>query len=111
MVGPRIRIWRSGDSPESVLTDKSVLYKTTEGRPPIAPPTPGRPQHDAQLRDAVAMIRQMQREKAMPPPPVPTEEEIRATARPATFLRRSVFPVPLHAPGRSYIGGLPRLPP
>jgi uncharacterized protein YwqG len=106
-----IRIWRSGEAPESVLTDESALRKTTEGRPPIAPPTPGRSHHDEQLRQAFELIRRMQREQAMPPPPVPTEEEIRATARPAIFLRRSVFPVPLRAPGRSYIGGLPRLPP
>jgi uncharacterized protein YwqG len=42
---------------------------------------------------------------------VPTEEEIRATVRPAIFLKPAVMPVPLDHPGRSYIGGLPRLPP
>jgi hypothetical protein len=105
-----IKIWRSGASPESVLLDTLGLRKAGEGAK-IAPPTPGKPQDNEELRRAVATLRQWQRERAMPPPPAPTEEEIRATARPAIFLRRAAFPVPLHHPGRSYIGGLPRLPP
>jgi hypothetical protein len=83
-----------GDGPEALLNDK---------------PAPAN--DDAQLRQAVATVREIQRRNAMPPPTVPTQGEIRATARPAIFIKRAAFPVPLDRPGRSYFGGLPRLPP
>lgn len=94
-----IMIWRrGGDGLESLLTDES---------PPRGTP----PDPNAELRQAVATVREIQRRNAAPPPPVPTKGEIRATARPAIFVRQATFPVPLDHPGRSYIGGLPRLPP
>ena len=69
------------------------------------------PEETAQLRASLDIVRRMQRENSAPPPRLPTEEEILATARPAIFLHRTALPVPLDHPGRSYLGGNPRLPP
>ena len=77
---------------------------------PVAPRARA-PEETAQLIESIAMIRRMQREASMPPPPLPTEEEILATSQPAINLHRSALPVPLDHPARSYLGGQPRLPP
>ncbi len=71
---------------------------------PMAPPSAA-PDHSA-----LGMVRQMQRERTEDTPRVPTEEEMRASTRPAIHLRRAALPVPLDHPGRSYLGGLPRMP-
>lgn len=103
-----ILVQRAGaESLEELLADKSTPPEGTT----TAPPVRGTPEYDAYMRQAVARIREIQRINALPPPPPPTADEIRATAQPAICLRQATFPVPLDQPGRSYIGGLPRLPP
>lgn len=77
-----------------------------------APPTPAPAQAPIFTREHAAALRQALEfnRAARQPPPELSEEEVRATARPAIFLRRASLPAPLDDPGRSYFGGLPRLP-
>jgi hypothetical protein len=75
-----------------------------------AQPPAGTPERTRQLQDAVDMVRRMREARERPPPPVPDEQEIRASARPAVFVHRTDLAVPLDHPARSYLGGLPRLP-
>jgi len=98
---------------ESLEIDTSALRKAIETPKPMpaAPPAAGTREHARLVFEGIELVERIQREQAMPPPPLPSEEEIRATARPAIFLHRAALPVPLDHPGRSYLGGLPRLPP
>jgi hypothetical protein len=67
------------------------------------------PEPTEELRSALDTIKHM-RSAQESEPSLPTEEEIRATARSAIYLQRAALPVPLDHPGRSYLGGLPRMP-
>ena len=93
------RAQRKGESGEAAQVPDAV--------PPAAsqPPIFTR-EHAAILRQVMEVSR-----VARQPPPELSEAEVRATARPAIFLRRASLPVPLDHPARSYFGGLPRLPP
>jgi hypothetical protein len=80
-----------------------------------APPQPSSPpvrtpEQTRELLAAVDRVKRMRADQLRPPPPLPGEAEILATAKPAILVRRTDLPVPLDHPSRSYIGGLPRLP-
>jgi uncharacterized protein YwqG len=92
-------------STRSTIAAASDDQTSALGLPPV-----GSPAHAQLLREAIQMVHRIQEQKNAPPPPVPTVDEIRATALPAISLQRAPLPVPLAHPGRSYIGGLPRLP-
>lgn len=94
-----VQIRRWSERPES----------ETSGAP--APPATRTQERTRELRAAADMIQHLRAEQARPSPPLPGEAEILATARPAILVRRTDLPVPLDHPSRSYIGGLPRLPP
>lgn len=91
------RAKRNGESGEAEVPDPA---------PPAAAHSPiFTREHAAVLRQAMEFNRVARQQ-----PPELSEAEIRATARPAIFLRRASLPVPLDHPARSYFGGLPRLP-
>jgi hypothetical protein len=80
--------------------------------PPQMPPassTPPSALTPEQLRALRGVVEDNRRNRDTPT--LPSEEEIRATAEPAIALLRASLPQPLDGPARSYLGGLPRLPP
>jgi hypothetical protein len=98
-----IQNWRA----QRQAAEASSRVATGEGFADVTARTPGRTE---ELRGALDTIKRMRSEQ-FSEPPLPTEEEVRATARPAIYLHRAALPVPLDHPGRSYLGGLPRMPP
>ncbi len=98
-----IQNWRA----QRQADESSSRAATGEG---FADPAARTPEQPEELRSALDTIKHM-RSGQESEPSLPTEEEIRATARPAIYLQRAALPVPLDHPGRSYLGGLPRMPP
>ena len=98
-----IQNWRA----QRQAAESSSRAATGEGFADSATRTP---EQTEELRSALDTIKHMRSEQSSEPS-LPTEEQIRATARPAIYLQRAALPVPLDHPGRSYLGGLPRMPP
>jgi hypothetical protein len=112
--------WRTAVSIVVAVVLLVLAIKNRRSGGALAAWVTGTPESDEQLRKDIERLKRLRELERLPqwqlqqpdlPPPVPTEEQIRATARAAIFLRQAAFPVPLGHPGRSYIGGLPRLPP
>ena len=77
--------------------------------PAAAPPSAPTPEQTRELLATVDTIRRMRQERERPSL-LPTEAEILATAKPAILVQRADLAVTLDHPGRSYLGGMPRLP-
>jgi hypothetical protein len=94
----------------SAWKDWQAKREAADLPPPREPPPSAPP---AITAEQVASLRAMidDNRKAREPPRLPSEDDIRATAKPAIAVLREALPQPLDGPGRSYLGGLPRLPP
>lgn len=99
-------IWTAINNWRAKRDAESDEAKVADPAPSAAAPSPiFTREHAAVLRETMEFNR-----VARQPPPEVSEADIRATARPAIFLRRASLPVPLDHPARSYFGGLPRMP-